>query len=155
MTNGTETATTTSSGQGARRIDPARARAARAAGTAVDLPVGAAFAVAERAGGLVESGRSSVRTELTRFGDQLRTELDQAEHRGGTIRRDAIERAQETRTGLERNFGDRREGLELTMRESWTKATQAMRGAQGAARRGRGAAEERARQAAGRVTSLV
>jgi len=69
----------------------ARERALQTAETAVDIPVGAALTVYERASEAVEPfGTASKReAELKRVRTQLRRELNKVERRGGTARRRA------------------------------------------------------------------
>jgi hypothetical protein len=81
--------------------------------------------------------------------------LTKAERRGGSARREAIERARRTRTRVEREITDRRGKVDFSIAENRRKAEHRLRDAESALRRNREAAERRAREAIDRVTSLV
>lgn len=102
----------------------ARERALQTAETAVDIPVGAALTMYERATEAVEPfGTQSKReAELKRVRTQLRRELNKVERRGGTARRRAIQRAKRTRNRLEREVKQQRRSIETTVRRNRRRA---------------------------------
>lgn len=97
-----------------------RERAIQTAEVAVDVPVGAALTVYERATEAVEPfGTPSKReAELKRVRTQLRRELNKVERRGGTARRRALQRAKRSRSRLEREVKQQQRGLETTVRRN-------------------------------------
>jgi hypothetical protein len=102
----------------------ARERALQTAETAVDIPVGAALTMYERATEAVEPfGTQSKReAELKRVRTQLRRELNKVERRGGTARRRAVQRAKRTRNRFEREVKQQRRSIETTVRRNRRRA---------------------------------
>ena len=76
----------------------------QAAGTAVDVPVGAALTAVDRVNDLSDrlSTTHKREVEVRRVRNQLRRELNRVERRGGTARRKALQQAKSTRTRVER-----------------------------------------------------
>ena len=72
----------------------------QAAGTAVDVPVGAALTAVDRVTDLNDrfSTQHKREVEVRRVRNQLRRELNRVERRGGTARRKAVQQAKRTRT---------------------------------------------------------
>lgn len=136
-------------------LDNVRERATRAASVTLDVPIGSAVVATERAGELAKTGRATAKTELGRLGSQVRTELNEAERRGSAARRHAMTRARQTGRGFERNLSDRRERIELAIREKRSRATHRLRDAEVTVRRNREAVEQGTRDAVGRVRSLI
>lgn len=123
-----------------------RERAIQTAETAVDVPVGAALTVYERATEAVEPfGTPSKReAEMKRVRTQLRRELNKVERRGGTARRRALQRAKRTRNRLEREVRQQQRGLETTVRRNRRKVETELT-------KTRGDAEQRVRELVDRV----
>lgn len=111
----------------------------QAAGTAVDVPVGAALTAVDRVSdlNLRLSTPHKREVEVRRVRNQLRRELNKVERRGGTARRRALQQAKRTRTRVEREVKQRRRVTETTLKRNRTEA------------------EKRVREVSERVQSLV
>ncbi|MGB3098944.1 MAG: hypothetical protein WBB30_06585 [Solirubrobacterales bacterium] len=125
-----------------------RERAIQTAETAVDVPVGAALTVYERATEVVEPfGTPSKReAEMKRVRTQLRRELNKVERRGGTARRRALQRAKRTRNRLEREVRQQQRGLETTVRRNRRKVETELKKFEKDLTKTRGDAEKRVRE---------
>jgi len=105
-------------------VESARERALQTAETAVDVPVGAALTVYERATEAVEPLVTQEKrdAEMKRVRAQIRREINKIERRGGTARRRALQNAKRTRNRVEREFKQQRQSLESTVRENRERA---------------------------------
>jgi hypothetical protein len=105
-------------------IDTAVSYVRQTAERAVDVPVGAALAVAENVSESVrpwteQTGREK---ELKQLRTQVTRELNKLERRGGQARRKATTRARTTRNRIERDLKQRRNRVERTVKQNRTKA---------------------------------
>ena len=133
----------------------ARERAIQTVETAVDVPVGAALTLVERASAAVEplSTPSKREAEIKRVRTQLRRELNKVERRGGTARRRALQRAKRSRNRLEREVKQQRRSLETTVKQNRKKAESELKKAEAQLKTNRTEAEKRVRELVERVQS--
>lgn len=96
----------------------------QAAGTAVDVPVGAALTAVDRVTDLNDrfSTQHKREVEVRRVRNQLRRELNRVERRGGTARRKALQQAKRTRNRVEREVKQRRRATETQLKRNRTEA---------------------------------
>jgi len=134
-------------------VEVARERAIQTAETAVDVPVGAALTIYERATEAVEPfGTPAKReAELKRVRTQLRREINKVERRGGTARRRALQRAKRTRNRLEREVKQQRRSLESSVKQNRKKAESELKKAETQLKTNRTEAEKRVREIVERV----
>jgi seryl-tRNA synthetase len=87
-------------------------RAREAAVSVVDLPVGTALSVVDRFNEISEPWRSRVTAtdEIKNIRHQFTREVTKLERRGGTARRNAVQRVQRTRNRVERQAEERLQG---------------------------------------------
>jgi gas vesicle protein len=107
------------------RVEQARA----AAGSAVDVPVGAVLELGDRVAELVEpfTGRSAAEKQLRSYGTQLRRSVKRSERRGASVRRKATSEARKTRKRVEREARKRQRRVETTLKRNRTEAEQRVR----------------------------
>jgi hypothetical protein len=141
-------ATTTTEAQ--KRQQNVSAYARQAAETAVDVPVGTAALVADRVGDTVKPFRSRIAAEreIRRIRGQFQRELNKAERRGGSVRRQVTQQVKRQRNRVEREVTQRRRRAETTLRQNRRKAETTLR-------RNRRQAEQQLRKARTRVEALV
>jgi prefoldin subunit 5 len=134
-------------------IESARERALQTAETAVDVPVGAALTVYERAAEAIEPlGTQSKReAELERMRGQIRREFNKIERRGGTARRRALQSAKRTRNRVEREVKQQRRSLETTVRENRERAETELKRVERELSNTRADAEQRVRKLVNRA----
>jgi prefoldin subunit 5 len=114
----------TSQAKDERGIDTAVAYVRQTAERAVDVPVGAALAVAENVTETVKpwTEQTGRERELKQLRTQVTRELNKLERRGGQARRKATTRARTTRNRVERELKQRRNRVERTVKQNRTKA---------------------------------
>jgi prefoldin subunit 5 len=100
----------------------------------VDVPVGAALAVADRVNDAVEpfTKRETAERELKSFRTQVERELNKLQRRGATSRRKARTRARQSRRRFERQMKQRRREVETTVKRNRVKAEDGLKRAQSA-----------------------
>ena len=116
--------TSTTATKDERGIDTAVSYVRQTAERAVDVPVGAALAVAENVSETVKpwTEQTAREKELKQFRTQVTRELNKLERRGGQARRKATTRARGTRNRVERGLKQRRNRVERTVKQNRTKA---------------------------------
>jgi hypothetical protein len=146
---------TRASGTSAAQAEKRQAQ--KAAGTVLDLPVGAALTVADRVGELVEpwTDRETAERQLRSYRTQLTRSLKRAERRGATARRKAVTRARRTRTRLEREVRRVERELRGTQRRAETRLRQNRRQVQTTLRRNRRQVEAQLRKAEKQVGQQI
>lgn len=97
--------------------------------TAVDLPVGAVLAIADRVTDLVEpfTARSSAEKQIQTYRGQLRRTLKRTERRGTSARRKATVEARKTRNRVEREARKRQRTVETTLKRNRTEVEKRVR----------------------------
>jgi hypothetical protein len=97
-----------------------KGQARAAAETAVDLPVGAVLAVADRVTELVEpfTGRTGAEKQLKSYRAELRRRVKRTERRGTTARKRATTEARKTRNRVEREARKRQRKVETTLKRN-------------------------------------
>lgn len=98
----------------------------------VDVPVGAALAVADRVNGAVEpfTKRQTAERELKSFRTQVERELNRLQRRGAQSRRKARTRARQNRNRFRRELKQRRRQVQTTVKQNRTKAEGGLKRAQ-------------------------
>ena len=104
-------------------------QARTAAETAVDLPVGAVLAVADRVTELVEpfTDRTGAEKQLKSYRSELRRRVKRTERRGTTARRRATTEARKTRARFEREARKRQRTVETTLKRNRDEIEQRVR----------------------------
>ena len=97
--------------------------------TAVDLPVGAVLAVADRVTELVEpfTDRTGAEKQLKSYRSGLRRRVKRTERRGTTARRRATTEARKTRARFEREARKRQRTVETTLKRNRDELEQRVR----------------------------
>lgn len=123
--------TQSKSANGAKAKAPAaeKKQARSVAETAVDLPVGAVLAVADRVTELVEpfTDRTGAEKQLKSYRSELRRRVKRTERRGTTARRRATAEARKTRTRFEREARKRQRTVETTLKRNRDEIEQRVR----------------------------
>jgi hypothetical protein len=129
-------------------VESARERALQTAETAVDVPVGAALTVYERATEAVEPLATQEKrdAEVKRVRAQIRREINKIERRGGTARRRALQSAKRTRNRVERELKQQRQSLESTVHENRERAETELKRVERELSKTRSEAEQRVRK---------
>jgi hypothetical protein len=118
------TTATTTSAKDERGLDTAVAYVRQTAERAVDVPVGAALAVADNVSDTVKpwTDPAARERELKQLRTQVTRELNKLERRGGQARRKATTRVRGTRNRVERELKQRRNRVERSVKQNRTKA---------------------------------
>jgi hypothetical protein len=152
-TNQTRTRKTPSSQsttQPPKREQTVSAYARQAAEAAVDVPVGTAAIFADRVGESVKPlrSRAAAEQEIRRIRSQVQRELNRAERRGGSVRRQVTQRVKRRRNRVEREVAQRRRRAQTALRQNRRRAETALK-------RNRRQAGQQLRKARTRVEALV